>query len=107
MAATHETFRIPLAANNVGTRAHTPGNNAHLAFASAHGTLAGDENVFTIVVLPSDIVVMATHHRAAWSRFSADPSCLWGARRRICPAERSSAFRGVCPGCELRHEPRR
>src|SRR5262249_38248678 len=59
LATTHEAFRIALAAHDVRTRAHAAGNDSHVALTRTHCSLACDEYVLAIVVLPGHVVVMA------------------------------------------------
>src|SRR5215471_7093071 len=61
MTTTHEALRITLAAHNERTRAHTPRDNSHVALTRAYRTLARDEHVVAVVVLPGHVVVMAAH----------------------------------------------
>src|SRR5262249_43388589 len=59
VAATGEALRVPLAAHNVGARTHAAWDYSHVAFAGTHCSLARDQDVFTKVVLPGHVVVVA------------------------------------------------
>jgi hypothetical protein len=59
VAAAHEAFRVAFATNDVRTRPHAPGDDAHIAFAGANGTFARHQDVLSIVALARHIVVVA------------------------------------------------
>src|SRR5262249_39124077 len=59
VAATGKALQVPLAAHNVGARTHAAWDYSHVAFAGPHCSLARDQDVFTIVVLPGHVVVVA------------------------------------------------
>src|SRR5260221_5196366 len=61
MATAHEAFRISLAAHDVRARSHAAGNNSHVALTRTHRALTRDEHVLSVLVLPSHVVVVATH----------------------------------------------
>src|SRR5262245_59063948 len=61
MRARLETFLRALSADDIGARAHAPGDDAEVAAARADRALAGHPHVRAIVALALNVVVVAVH----------------------------------------------